>query len=70
VRDGCTQCMINCYRNTSLMQHIAISTYDAYQAFRKGQVVEGVNALIQQKNLDSLRAVIEEVPWSQRKVGR
>jgi hypothetical protein len=52
------------------MQHIAISTYDAYQAFRKGQVVEGVNALIQQKNLDSLRAVIEEVPWSQRKVGR
>jgi hypothetical protein len=52
------------------MQHIAISTYDAYQAFRKGQVVEGVNVLIQQKNLDSLRAVIEEVPWSQRKAGR
>jgi MoaA/NifB/PqqE/SkfB family radical SAM enzyme len=63
VRDGCTQCMINCYRDTSLMQHIAVSVHDSYQAFRKGQVVEGVKALMQRTNLDSLRAVIEEVPW-------
>jgi hypothetical protein len=62
--------MIKCYRDTSLMQHIAVSVRDSYQAFRKGQVVEGVKALIQQKILDSLRAVIEEVPWSLREAGR
>jgi MoaA/NifB/PqqE/SkfB family radical SAM enzyme len=63
IRDGCTQCMINCYRDTSLMQHVAVSVHDSYQAFRKGQVVEGVKALMQRTNVDSLRAVIEEVPW-------
>jgi hypothetical protein len=63
VRDGCTQCMINCYRDTSLMQHVAISTHDAYQAFRPGRVVEGVKALMQRTNPDSLRAMIQEVPW-------
>jgi MoaA/NifB/PqqE/SkfB family radical SAM enzyme len=63
IRDGCTQCMINCYRDTSLMQHVAVSVHDSYQAFRKGQVVDGVKALMQRTNVDSLRAVIEEVPW-------
>jgi MoaA/NifB/PqqE/SkfB family radical SAM enzyme len=63
IRDGCTQCMINCYRDTSLMQHVAVSVHDSYQALRKGKVVEGVKALMQRTNVDSLKAVIEEVPW-------
>ena len=31
VRDGCTRCMINCYRDSSLMQHIAVSVHDGLQ---------------------------------------
>jgi hypothetical protein len=45
------------------MQHIAVSVHDSFQALRRGQVVEGVKALMQRNNLDSLRAVIEEGPW-------
>ncbi len=63
IRDGCTACMINCYRDTSLMQHIGVSVRDAYQAFKKGHVLEGAKALTQRTNLDSLRAVVEELPW-------
>ncbi len=63
VRDGCTRCMINCYRDSSLMQNIAVSMHDAYQAYRKGKLVEGTKALTRKGNLDSLRAVAEELPW-------
>ena len=63
VRDGCTRCMINCYRDSSLMQNIAVSMHDAYQSYRKGKLVEGTKALTRKGNLDSLRAVAEELPW-------
>ena len=63
VRDGCTRCMINCYRDSSLMQNIAVSLHDAYQSFKKGKVLEGSRALTRKGNLDSLRAVAEELPW-------
>ena len=63
VRDGCTRCMINCYRDSSLMQNIAVSMHDSYQSFRKGKIVEGTKALTRKGNLDSLRAVAEELPW-------
>ncbi len=63
VRDGCTRCMINCYRDSSLMQNIAVSMHDAYQSFRKGKIVDGTKALTRKGNLDSLRAVAEELPW-------
>ena len=63
VRDGCTRCMINCYRDTSLMQQIGVSVHDAYQAFRKGRVGQGVKVLARPINIDSLKAVIEELPW-------
>lgn len=63
IRDGCTKCMINCYRDASLMQHIAVSVHDSYQAIRKGNFREGAKALTRTGNLDSMRAVIEELPW-------
>lgn len=63
IRDGCTRCMINCYRDSSLMQHIAVSLHDAYQAFRKGELRVAAKALARKENVDSLRAVAEELPW-------
>lgn len=47
IRDGYTRCMINCYRDTSLMQLVGVWVHDVYQAFRKGKVVEGTKALAQ-----------------------
>ncbi len=63
VRDGCTKCMINCYRDSSLMQHIAVSVHDAYQSMKKGKLLDATKALTRKGNLDSLRAVMEELPW-------
>jgi MoaA/NifB/PqqE/SkfB family radical SAM enzyme len=66
VRDGCTKCMINCYRDSSLMQHIAVSVHDAYQSAKQGKLLEAAKALTRKGNLDSLRAVMEELPWIMR----
>ena len=53
IRDGCTACMINCYRDTSLMQHIAVSMHDAYQEVRRGNFKKGGKALTTRTNFDS-----------------
>ncbi|MEW6545155.1 MAG: radical SAM protein [Nitrospirota bacterium] len=63
VRDGCTKCMINCYRDTSLMQHIAVSVHDAYVSIQGGRLRDAVGALTRPGNLASIRAVLEELPW-------
>ncbi|NES72813.1 MAG: radical SAM protein, partial [Okeania sp. SIO2D1] len=66
VRDGCTKCMINCYRDSSLMQNIAVSMQDAYQSIKKGKLLDTAKALTRKGNVDSLRAVMEELPWIMR----
>ena len=66
VRDGCTKCMINCYRDSSLMQHIAVSVHDAYQSVKQGKLLDATKALTRKGNLESLRAVMEELPWIMR----
>ena len=38
VRDGCTRCMIDCYRDASTMQHIAVSAHDAIKSLRSGDL--------------------------------
>ena len=66
VRDNCTKCMINCYRDSSLMQNIAVSMQDAYQSIKKGNLLDTAKALTRKSNIDSLRAVVEELPWIMR----
>ncbi len=63
IRDGCTRCMIDCYRDSSVMQHIAVSVHDAYQAARGGDLRGAGKALFRRSNAGSLRAVFEELPW-------
>jgi hypothetical protein len=55
--------MIDCYRDSSVMQHIGVSVHDSYQAFKKGNVSEGFKALGRKGNLGSVGAVLEELPW-------
>ena len=63
VRDGCTKCMIDCYRDSSVMQHVGISVHDAYQSLKRGRFRDGVAALTRRGNLGSLHAVLEQLPW-------
>jgi MoaA/NifB/PqqE/SkfB family radical SAM enzyme len=63
VRDGCTKCMIDCYRDSSVMHHIGVSLHDSYQAFKHGKPAEGFKALARKGNLGSIGSVLEELPW-------
>jgi MoaA/NifB/PqqE/SkfB family radical SAM enzyme len=63
VRDGCTKCMIDCYRDSSVMQHVGVSAHDAYQSFKRGNLPEGAKALIRKGNLGSVHSVLEQLPW-------
>ena len=63
VRDGCTKCMIDCYRDSSVMQHVGVSAHDAYQSFKRGNLREGAKALTRRGNLGSVHSVLEQLPW-------
>ena len=63
VRDGCTRCMIDCYRDSSVMQHIGVSLHDAYQSLAKGRPWSAVKTLATRSNVGSVRSILEELPW-------
>ncbi len=63
IRDGCTRCMIDCYRDPSVLQFAAISLSDAYQSFRKGQWRAAAKCLLDRRNLTSVKAVWDDRKW-------
>ena len=63
IRDGCTKCMIDCYRDPSVLQFIAISASDAYQNLKKGRFAAAARNIFDSRNLVSLRAVWENRKW-------
>jgi hypothetical protein len=58
-RDGCTACIADCYRDSSVMLHFAVSLGDAFDHLKKGQVLAAFKALADERNLSSLGAVAE-----------
>jgi MoaA/NifB/PqqE/SkfB family radical SAM enzyme len=66
VRDGCTACMMDCYRDSSVLQHVAVSVSDSLQAVRKGRLGEAARALFNRPNLTSLQSVLENARWIAR----
>jgi hypothetical protein len=63
IRDGCTRCMIDCYRDPSVLQFIAISASDAFANFKKGRWLAAARNIFDRRNLTSLRAVWEDRQW-------
>jgi len=63
IRDGCTRCMIDCYRDPSVLQHVAISVSDAFQHVKKGQLGAAAKDIFDKRNLTSLKAVWEDRKW-------
>jgi MoaA/NifB/PqqE/SkfB family radical SAM enzyme len=62
VRDHCTACGINCYRDTSVLMHAGIVAGDAVKAFTSGRIDRAVKLLFQRSFLLSLRAIVAELP--------
>ena len=63
VRDGCTLCMIDCFRDASVLHHIGISFSDAFQSLCLGKPSEAIKALVRKGNLGSIRALLEQLQW-------
>src|SRR5437868_2269174 len=63
IRDGCTRCMIDCYRDPSVLQFVAISASEAWQALRKAQPLKAAKHIFDSRNLTSLKAVWEDRKW-------
>jgi MoaA/NifB/PqqE/SkfB family radical SAM enzyme len=63
IRDGCTKCMIDCYRDPSVLQFVAISASDAYNNLKKGKVAAAARNVFDRRNLTSLKAVWDDRKW-------
>jgi MoaA/NifB/PqqE/SkfB family radical SAM enzyme len=63
IRDGCTKCMIDCYRDPSVLQFIAISASDAYNNVKKGKLLSAAKNVFDSRNITSLKAVWEDRKW-------
>jgi MoaA/NifB/PqqE/SkfB family radical SAM enzyme len=63
IRDHCDLCMIDCYRDPSVLQFAAVAFADAVELARRGRPIKAIRALVNDRTIDSLRAVAESVPW-------
>jgi hypothetical protein len=60
IRDGCTRCMIDCYRDSSVLQFVAISASDAWSNLKQGKLIAAAKNIFDPRNLASLKAVWED----------
>jgi MoaA/NifB/PqqE/SkfB family radical SAM enzyme len=63
VRDGCTKCMIDCYRDASVLQHIAIALHDAGKDMQNLHVGKALKKLLNRGVYESAKSVLEERVW-------
>jgi MoaA/NifB/PqqE/SkfB family radical SAM enzyme len=62
VRDGCTACIADCYRDSSVMLHFAVSLGDALDCLSKGHLGVALKTIMNSRNLESLEAVVGNAP--------
>jgi len=63
VRDGCTRCMIDCFRDASVMQHVGVNLADAIHDAHAGHPWRAAKRLLRGSNLESLRAAFQNRRW-------
>ncbi len=63
IRDGCTRCMIDCYRDPSVLQFVAISASDAFHSLKKGRLLQAAKHIFDRRNITSLKAVWDHRKW-------
>jgi MoaA/NifB/PqqE/SkfB family radical SAM enzyme len=66
VRDGCTACIADCYRDSSVMLHFAVSIGDALDRVGQGKFLAALKILANPRNLESLGSVFENATMRAR----
>jgi len=59
IRDGCTNCIADCYRDSSVMLHFAVSLGDTLDHLTQGRLFAALKTLVSSGNMSSIGAVIE-----------
>ena len=59
IRDGCTNCIADCYRDSSVMRHFAVSLGDTLDHLTQGRLFAALKTLVSSANMSSIGAVIE-----------
>ena len=65
IRDGCNACTIDCYRDPSVFQYVAVSLADTLAAWSQGDLLQGFRSLFNPTNVLSLAALMEGRHWVQ-----
>jgi hypothetical protein len=55
--------MIDCYRDPSVLQFVAVNASDAWSNLRRGKLIAAAKNVLDPRNLTSLKAVWEERKW-------
>ncbi|MFA5110728.1 MAG: radical SAM protein, partial [Desulfobaccales bacterium] len=63
IRDHCAACAIDCYRDPSVCQYLAVSVADGLAALRRGRWLQGLGLLLHPYNFLSLTALWEGWRW-------
>jgi MoaA/NifB/PqqE/SkfB family radical SAM enzyme len=63
IRDGCTRCMIDCYRDPSVLQFAAVNASDAWHDLKAARLLSCAKHVFDGRNLTSLRAIWEGRKW-------
>ena len=68
IRDGCTKCMIDCYRDASVLHYIGMALCDAGQEIAKGNIAKSIARLLNRSAYQSAKSVVQDATWV-RKLG-
>ena len=63
VRDGCTKCMVDCYRDASVLHCVGMSIYDAGQDISQGRFGKALTRLVNRPTYESAKSVLEDIRW-------
>jgi MoaA/NifB/PqqE/SkfB family radical SAM enzyme len=67
VRDDCHACTVDCYRDASVQQYLAVVLGDVWEELRRGEWGQALRRLLHPDNVLSLGAVLESRHWLGRK---
>ncbi|MGB8993251.1 MAG: radical SAM protein [Desulfobaccales bacterium] len=63
IREDCTACAIDCYRDPSVFQYLAVSVADALANLRRGRWLPALGTVLHPYNFLSLAALLEGRHW-------
>jgi MoaA/NifB/PqqE/SkfB family radical SAM enzyme len=63
IRDGCHECTIDCYRDPSVYQYLAVSVADGVAALKQGNWLQCLRNWLHPHNFLSLAALVEGRHW-------